>query len=121
FVQQVHATLGPLGGVVHAAGAVSHDNAAFVRKSPDEMRRVLAPKVDGLATLFTHVRAEPLRFFVLFSSVSAALPSLGAGLSDYAMANAHLDAFARMHAATCPMVSLQWPRWQDTPHGAQAT
>ncbi len=113
-VAQAKQSLGPIVGVVHGAGIVGMDNPAFIRKSASEMRSVLQPKLAGTRVLFDSLAAEPLRFFVMFSSVSALIPRLGAGVADYAMANACLDQFARSRKASFPVISIQWPRWSES-------
>ncbi|WP_437581596.1 beta-ketoacyl synthase N-terminal-like domain-containing protein [Sorangium sp. So ce887] len=109
--------MGPIGGVIHCAGMSDRENPAFIRKPLDTIRQVAGPKVDGLNALYRCLEQEPLRFFVLFSSVSAAIPALGAGQIDYAMANAYMDYFAAAKAPRVPMVSVQWPAWSETGMG----
>ncbi|WP_276736064.1 type I polyketide synthase [Bacillus sp. (in: firmicutes)] len=110
----IHESMGPIGGVIHCAGKVNKQNPAFIRKSLEEIEQVLEPKVEGLQTLFHLLKDEPLAFFALFSSMSAAIPILAAGQADYAMANAFMDYFAEAHKDECPIVSIQWPNWKET-------
>lgn len=116
-IGRMKSSLGPIGGVLHCAGITDPYNPAFIRKPVSSMLEVLAPKKEGLQVLFRAVRAEPLKFFICFSSVSAIIPSLGAGLSDYAMANAYMDYFAEAHRSEAPVVSVQWPNWKETGMG----
>ncbi|MGP3976832.1 amino acid adenylation domain-containing protein [Streptomyces sp. 8N114] len=109
--------LGPVGGVVHCAGTTDSENPAFVRKTPEGMARVTGPKIFGLDTMAACFRAEPLSFFVLYSSVTAAVPALAVGQSDYALANAYLDEVAQARPYGLPLVSVQWPSWRDTGMG----
>ncbi|MEV6406699.1 amino acid adenylation domain-containing protein [Streptomyces bobili] len=109
--------LGPVGGVIHSAGYTDFENPAFVRKPQTGVARVLAPKVFGLDALLECFRDEPLGLFVLYSSVAAAVPALAVGQSDYAMANAYLDAVAEARPYGLPLVSVQWPSWKDTGMG----
>ncbi len=113
----VRLRLGPVGGVIHSAGFTDFGNPAFVRKPRTGIARVLAPKVFGLDTLVECFRDEPLGLFVLYSSVAAAVPALAVGQSDYAMANAYLDAVAEARPYGLPLVSVQWPSWKDTGMG----
>lgn len=120
---RVKRSIGPIGGVIHCAGNVDTANPAFIRKQADAMQRVLDPKTSGVHALFHAFRHEPLRFFVLFSSVSSAMPSLGAGQSDYVMANAYMDYFAEAVSqesaiSPFPVISIQWPSWQESGFGA---
>ncbi|WP_415943141.1 amino acid adenylation domain-containing protein [Streptomyces sp. 067-1] len=113
----VRLRLGPVGGVIHSAGFTDFENPAFVRKPQTGVARVLAPKVFGLDTLLECFRDEPLGLFVLYSSVAAAVPALAVGQSDYAMANAYLDAVAEARPYGLPLLSVQWPSWKDTGMG----
>ncbi|MGW0948892.1 amino acid adenylation domain-containing protein [Streptomyces sp. NPDC002623] len=113
----VRLRLGPVGGVIHSAGFTDFENPAFVRKPQTGVDRVLAPKVFGLDALLECFRDEPLGLFVLYSSVAAAVPALAVGQSDYAMANAYLDAVAEARPYGLPLVSVQWPSWKDTGMG----
>ena len=114
---EVKNTMGPLGGVIHSAGIVDLENPAFVRKPLEGIRNVLEPKVDGLYTVYRCFKNEPLKFFILFSSASAVISSLGAGQSDYVMANAYMDYFAEAHSRSLPVISIQWPSWKETGFG----
>ncbi|MCY7765553.1 non-ribosomal peptide synthetase [Bacillus inaquosorum] len=116
-LQHIRQTIGPIGGVIHCAGLTDMDTLAFIRKTPDDIQRVLEPKVAGLTTLYRHVCNEPLQFFVLFSSVSAIIPELSAGQADYAMANSYMDYFAEAHQKNAPIISVQWPNWKETGMG----
>ncbi|MGG1948340.1 SDR family NAD(P)-dependent oxidoreductase [Trinickia sp. NRRL B-1857] len=112
----IKATLGHIGALFHAAGSMDLNTPALIRKSPAGIREVLRPKVEGLTTLLAALANEPLRSVVLFSSVSAVVPSLGTGRADYAMANAYMDYVAQAKARTerYRMVSIQWPSWKES-------
>ncbi|MFS0873158.1 SDR family NAD(P)-dependent oxidoreductase [Paenibacillus xylanilyticus] len=116
-VQKVRHSLGPIGGVLHAAGLLDEENSAFIRKTVEGIEKVLEPKVAGLDVLYRSLHAEPLQFFVAFSSVSSTIPSLAAGLSDYAIANAYMDYLAEAKRPECPIVSVQWPSWKEVGMG----
>ncbi|MFJ7205988.1 amino acid adenylation domain-containing protein [Streptomyces sp. NPDC098789] len=109
--------MGPAGGVIHSAGFTDFENPAFVRKTQAGIDRVVSPKVFGLDSLITCFRDEPLSLFVLYSSVAASVPALAVGQSDYALANAYLDAVAEARPYGLPLVSVQWPSWKDTGMG----
>ncbi|NHI05599.1 polyketide synthase modules-related protein [Streptomyces sp. KO7888] len=115
---------GPLTGVLHAAGVIE-DNFV-VRKSPGELDRVLAPKVAGLVHLDELTREQPLDLFVCFSSIAGAFGN--PGQSDYAAANAFMDAYAahrdRLVGAGLRngrTVSVNWPLWDEGGMGAEGT
>ncbi|MFI0777850.1 beta-ketoacyl synthase N-terminal-like domain-containing protein [Streptomyces sp. NPDC021212] len=109
---------GPVTTVFHAAGTMT-EGASLLAKTPEDVQRVLDPKVRGVRTLWKALADRPPRLLVLFSSVSAAVPRLGVSYGDYAAANAFLDDFAAEHAERadrggCAVRSLQWPVWEDT-------
>ncbi|AEW95937.1 MULTISPECIES: beta-ketoacyl synthase N-terminal-like domain-containing protein [Streptomycetaceae] len=106
---------GALTAVFHCAGAMA-DSRSLLAKPADEVRRVLDAKVRGVRTLWAALADQPPLDLVLFSSVSAAVPRLGASYADYAAANAYLDDFAAVHDTDGGhrVRSLQWPVWRDT-------
>ncbi|HEU4887432.1 MAG TPA: SDR family NAD(P)-dependent oxidoreductase, partial [Thermoanaerobaculia bacterium] len=106
---------GQLNGILHCAGMVA-DNF-ILKKSVDEFRDVLAPKVSGTFHLDQASRDVELDFFVLFSSTAAALGN--PGQADYACANGFLDAFAAYRNGLVALEqrhgrtrSIDWPLWQ---------
>ncbi|MFD0364918.1 SDR family NAD(P)-dependent oxidoreductase [Nocardia sp. GCM10030253] len=123
FFAEVRRELGPIGGVLHCAGSVSAESPAFVRKTAPAVADVLAPKIAGTEVLAEVLAADRPDFFVLFSSVSAVLPGLAVGLSDYAMANAHLDRFAEAQHANGRtwFHSIEWPSFRGTGFGEVTT
>ncbi|HEX6969582.1 MAG TPA: amino acid adenylation domain-containing protein [Micromonosporaceae bacterium] len=116
FLRQVRSSLGELGGVVHCAGRSTTGRPALVHKSLTDFRTVLAPKGDGLDTLAELTVDDPLEFFVLFGSVSAAVAALAAGVTDYAAANAYLAHAATHHArlGRTEFRVVEWPVWRET-------
>ncbi|WP_216206429.1 type I polyketide synthase [Amycolatopsis aidingensis] len=99
-------------GVVHAAGAPSQ--GLIATKTAEEADRVLAAKTYGTLLLDELCPAEDLDFLLLCSSVTAVLG--GPGQSDYAAANAFLDAFAqhKRRDTGADVVSVGWDTWQET-------
>ncbi len=115
-VAEVSRRAGPVRGVVHAAGVTA--DARLVRLDAAAAATVFAPKVSGFAALDAATRAEPLDFFVAFSSVAAVFGR--AGQSAYAAANAALDALAVTRDAAVSRGersgrtrSINWPFWRD--------
>ncbi|MCB2360146.1 PfaD family polyunsaturated fatty acid/polyketide biosynthesis protein [Clostridium estertheticum] len=116
-LKNIKENMGPIGGVIHCAGLADFDNPAFIRKSVDGIKNIFEPKVSGLNVVYNSLKAEPLKFFILFSSVSSIVPTLATGQSDYAMANAYMDYFSEAQKSSCPMISIQWTNWKDTGMG----
>ena len=110
------AHFGSLNGVLHSAGV--NDDALLIRKDRAQFRRVLAPKVQGTLHLDRLTADEPLDLFVLFSSGAGSFGNVGQ--TDYAYANAFMDAFAEhregaraRHERFGKTLSIGWPYWQD--------
>ncbi|MEV5976424.1 SDR family NAD(P)-dependent oxidoreductase [Streptomyces sp. NPDC052114] len=114
---------GPLTGIVHSAGVI--EDGFLLRKSEEELARVLAPKVTGLVNLDELSRDQPLDVFLCFSSIAGAFGNAGQG--DYAAGNAFMDAYATYrntlvdagarHGRT---VSVGWPLWEEGGMGGGA-
>ncbi|MFJ6485021.1 SDR family NAD(P)-dependent oxidoreductase [Streptomyces sp. NPDC091682] len=107
FLEQVRSRFGGIAGVLHCAGSVS-PTPAFVHKGFAEIADCWEPKGAGLLALDRALAQDEPDFVVLYSSLSATVPALAGGLSDYAAANALLDAFAEERAG------LAWSRGSRT-------
>ncbi|MEU1669891.1 SDR family NAD(P)-dependent oxidoreductase [Streptomyces sparsogenes] len=105
-IASIREEFGPLTGVVHAAG-VLRDGFAL-NKSAEDFAAVLAPKAAGLRALDAATADDPLDFFVAFSSIAAHIGN--PGQTDYAYANAYLEAYAERHGR---ITAIAWPMWAD--------
>ncbi|WP_395787551.1 SDR family NAD(P)-dependent oxidoreductase [Aquimonas sp.] len=109
------ARFGRLDGILHAAGTTRDD---FIqRKRAEDVRAVLAPKVDGCVHLDHASRDLALDFLLLFSSGVSAFGN--SGQADYAAANGFMDGFAEYRNALRSRgvrqglcLSIHWPLWQ---------
>jgi acyl transferase domain-containing protein/D-arabinose 1-dehydrogenase-like Zn-dependent alcohol dehydrogenase/ribosomal protein L7/L12 len=100
----------PLGAVIHAAGVL--DDGVIEGMSPEQLDRVLTPKVDGAWNLHQLTKDHELSHFTLFSSIAGVLG--GAGQGSYAAANSFLDALAQERQAEgLPASSLAWGLWEQ--------
>ena len=100
----------PIRGIVHAAGVLEHQ--LLVQTSTADLQRLFQAKVLGAWNLHLLAAAEPLDFFVLFSSASSILSS--PRLGGYAAANAFLDGLAEYRRSLdLPACAVNWGMWRD--------
>ncbi|MGG1942592.1 SDR family NAD(P)-dependent oxidoreductase [Paenibacillus polymyxa] len=116
LVRDIQEEFGKLDGIIHGAGVTS-DNF-MIKKTEEELQKVLAPKVTGLTNLDQACKDIPLDFFILFSSVAGSLGNIGQ--ADYAAANAFMDAYARYRNTLVEQkqrygqtLSINWPLWKE--------
>jgi acyl transferase domain-containing protein/short-subunit dehydrogenase/acyl carrier protein len=104
--------IGPeLTAVVHAAGQM--DSAVLSALTPEQMTKVLRPKVDAAWHLHELTEGLDLAAFVLYSSAGGLL--LAAGQANYAAGNVFLDALAAYRTARgLPATSLAWGPWEGS-------
>jgi len=113
---------GPIAGVIHGAGVLR--DSFFVRQTRADWDAVLDAKLRGARWLDELTRRDPLKRFVLCSSLAGVHGNVGQ--SAYAFANAWLDRFAehrqnlvRSGIRRGDTLSVAWPLWR-TDHGMQA-
>jgi acyl carrier protein len=99
----------PIDGIIHLAGAYSNLHAnAF---TPEEISKVLRPKVDLSMQLFQKAREYKVSFFMVASS---AVTMTGApSLSHYAFANGWMDGLSEGHTDT-KVYSIAWGGWKGS-------
>jgi polyketide synthase PksN len=105
-----------INGVIHSAGI--NIDSFILRKSVEEINKVLAPKIYGAINLDLATREENLDAFVLFSSIAGVMGNIGQ--CDYAYANHFLDSFAECRAELVreqkrfgKTLSINWPYWEE--------
>jgi acyl transferase domain-containing protein/acyl carrier protein len=117
-ISQAERHFGQINGVIHAAGAPG--GGVIQLKTAAMAEKVLNPKVKGTLVLKQVFEGVSLDFMVLCSSLTAI--EGGFGQSDYASANAFLDAFARQESSLNDRftVSIGWDTWQEVGMAANA-
>ncbi|MEU2494312.1 SDR family NAD(P)-dependent oxidoreductase [Streptomyces sp. NPDC007883] len=114
FLGEVRARFGGIAGVLHCAGSVG-GTPAFVQKTYAEISACWEPKGSALLALDRALAQDAPDFVVLYSSLSAAVPALAVGLTDYAAGNALLDAYAeqrgRTHGSGTRYLAIDWGSW----------
>jgi len=114
---------GRLDGVIHCAGVVDRMHLRAADKTRDSIQAVFAPKLKGTRLLHELTADQPLKFFILYSSIAATCPHWAASLTDYAAANAFLDGFAEWRnrsGAPGRSLALNWSLWEDRGMGRDA-
>jgi acyl transferase domain-containing protein len=110
-IEETLKRFGVINGVVHAAGVEGGGLIQF--GTSQRAAAVLAPKVQGLRALDFALKDIDLDFFLLCSSLSSVLGSVGQ--VDYCAANFFMDAFAHYDSLKTgrSTVSVNWAVWQE--------
>lgn len=112
LIEEIKLKYGKIDGIIHCAGVIR--DSFVLKKNPDEMEEVLAPKVFGTIWLDEATKYDSLDFFVMFSSIAGLYGNIGQ--SDYAYGNSFMDSFAEMRnklQRPGKTVSIQWPFWKN--------
>lgn len=110
LLDTVAATLPPLTGVLHAAAVI--DDGLLCTLTPEQMRRVLAPKILGAYHLHELTSRIKVNYFVLYSSATTLFGNPGQG--NYVAANGWLEGLAQLRrAAGLPATVVLWGAIDD--------
>ena len=110
MLEAVRASMPPLAGIFHAAGVLDNGLASLMDES--QFDSVMPSKVDGAWHLDALTRDDTLDFFVLFSSLASMIGS--PGQSNYAGANAYLEALAARRVAEGRHgLAIAWGPWAE--------
>ena len=116
LIRSINADFGGLNGIIHGAGLIK--DSFIIKKTGEEIREVLGPKVKGLLNLDRASRELPLDFFIVFSSGVGVTGNIGQ--ADYSAANAFMDAYARYRSGLMDsrerhdrILSINWPLWKE--------
>jgi polyketide synthase PksN len=107
---------GQINGIIHSAGIGTASQ--IIKKTPEEIHKVLSPKIDATRILDEVTQQVPLDFMMYVSSISAIMGDIG--LADYASANAYMDTYAlyrnqlvKEGKRSGKSITINWGLWQD--------
>ncbi|MCW8997736.1 MAG: SDR family NAD(P)-dependent oxidoreductase, partial [Kangiellaceae bacterium] len=110
LISSLKERFGRVNGVFHAAGIAG--DGFVLRKSFNTFDSVLKPKLEGTVNLLSALAAESVDFISLYSSITALVG--GEGQSDYAAANAFMDALVQVALdKNIAINSINWPSWSE--------
>jgi len=114
--QYIQEIFGGINGIIHGAGIIR--DKFILKKTGDEVREVLTPKVNGMVNLDRVSKDLPLDFFIVFSSGVGVMGNIGQ--ADYAAANAFMDNYAKYRNTMVALnqrqgktLSINWPLWKE--------
>ncbi|MBX3669586.1 MAG: SDR family NAD(P)-dependent oxidoreductase [Rhodocyclaceae bacterium] len=115
-VARIRAELGPVAGLLHAAG--TNRPALLADSSPASLAAARAGKLDGLQHLLDALTPCELRLLVAFSSIIGRAGLRGQ--CDYALVNEWLTRATERYQAAhpeCVCLALEWSVWAGTGMG----
>ncbi|MFO7667672.1 MAG: SDR family NAD(P)-dependent oxidoreductase, partial [Desulfobacterales bacterium] len=107
---QIRSKYGRIKAIIHGAGVL--EDRFIIDKTIDQFKRVFDTKVRGLSFLLSATINEPLKYIVIFSSITARIGNKGQ--VDYAMGNEVLNKIAQREAIIrpdCRVISINWGPW----------
>ena len=114
---RIEGELGPITGVVHAAGVI--DDAPILSKQFMAIEDVFSPKIHGTQVLDALFPDGSLKWLALFSSTSTV--TAPAGQVDYVAANEFLNAYAKSRqGGQTRVTAINWGIWSGVGMAADA-
>ena len=95
LLNEISINMAPLRGVIHAAAVI--EDSLIANLTEDNLRRVLAPKLQGARNLHELTQSLPLDMFVLFSSATTVFGN--PGQAGYVAANTYMESLAEARRA----------------------
>lgn len=115
-IENIALKMKPLNGVIHAAGIMS--DSLLQQETWNNFVNVYNSKAEGAWNLHLCTQGLNLDFFVMYSSITSILGSVGTG--SYAVANAYLDILAQYrNNLGLPALSINWGAWSDVGMGTK--
>lgn len=118
-LDDVRLTIGPISGVIHAAGVLS--DKRIQDKTDDQFNYVFQTKVQGWLNLLQATANDVLTHLCCFTSVAAKFGN--AGQVDYAMSNEILNKTCQYEAlrrgSECTVSAINWGPWDGGMVGAE--
>ncbi len=110
LIARLYERFGRIDGVIHGAGII--EDRLLADKTVASFDRVLATKLRPLEVMIASLKPQSLKFFALFSSITARHGNRGQ--IDYASANEVMNKVARELANRWPahIVAMDWGPWE---------
>ncbi|MCL2719395.1 MAG: SDR family NAD(P)-dependent oxidoreductase, partial [Lachnospiraceae bacterium] len=108
---EIQSSMPPVCGLIHSAGIAG--NNVIAHESFANIEKIFQGKVYAAWNFHRLTRNMELEFFILFSSVTAVIGSIG--VSGYGMANSFLLGLAEYRKQLgLPCLCLNWGPWKET-------
>ncbi len=111
IIEELRKKYGRINGVINSAGILGYNFLSEI-KEPEEIRKVMIPKVQGTWILDKVTEQDDLDFFILFSSILSITGA--AGQAGYTAANAYMDSFAEYrNKRGKKTLTINWVAWKE--------
>jgi NAD(P)-dependent dehydrogenase (short-subunit alcohol dehydrogenase family) len=110
LIGRLYQRFGRIDGAIHGAGII--EDRLLADKSVESFDRVLSTKLRPLEVMLASLKQESLKFFAMFSSITARHGNRGQ--IDYASANEVMNKVARELSNRWParVVAMDWGPWE---------